>query len=80
MSGGFVGEMWLQRTVKVSPFSHWPTATKSQAGHSTGVAVFCLGLPSIPTPLPYEVTPPMTPPRLFPVALSALIVADWLNG
>lgn len=70
----------MQRKVKVSPFSHWPAATKSQAGHSTGVAVFCLGLPSIPTPQPFEVTPPVTPPRLFPVALSALIVADWLNG
>lgn len=36
-------------------------------------------LRSLP-PKPSEVTPPVTPPRLFPVALSALIVADWLNG
>lgn len=79
-SGGVAGERWMQRRVKVSPFSHWPTSTKSQAGHSTGVAFFCLGLPSIPTPQACEVTPPVTPPRLFPVALSALIVADWLNG
>lgn len=70
----------MQRRVKVSPFSHWTTATKSQAGHSTGVAVFCLGLPSIPSPQPSKVTPLVTPPQLFPVALSALIVTDWLNG
>lgn len=45
-----------------------------------GGGFFCLGLPSIPTPQLSEVTPPVTLPRLFPVAPSALIVADWLNG
>lgn len=44
-----------------------------------GFFFFGLGLPSIPTPQLSEVTPPLTLPRLFPVALSALIVADWLN-
>lgn len=67
------------------PIFSLPTPTKKQAGDSNGGGRFffpsfsCLGLPSIPTPQHHEVTPPLTLPRLFPVALSALIVADWLN-
>lgn len=68
----------------MSPFSHCPLAQRSRRDTPTGVAGFFssfsgLGLPSIPTPQLHEVTPPLTLPRLFPVALSALIVADWLN-
>lgn len=36
--------------------------------------------PTSPALPPRRSAPPMTPPRLFPVALSAPIVADWLNG
>lgn len=70
----------MQRRIKVSPFSHWPTAQRTRRDTPLGWRFFCLGLPSIPTPQLSEVTPPVTLPRLFPVALSALIVADWLNG
>lgn len=70
----------MHRRIKVSPFSHWPTAQRPRRDTPLGWRFFCLGLPSIPTPQLSEVTPPVTQPRLFPVALSALIVADWLNG
>lgn len=59
--------------------------TKNQAGHSTGVMLFLfcfflLGPHFVPYPPAPLVSPPMTLPQLFPIALSALIVADWLNG
>lgn len=69
----------------MSPFSHCPLAQRSRRDTPTGVAgffsffFFWPGPPFDPYPQLSEVTPPLTLPRLFPVALSALIVADWLN-
>lgn len=64
----------------MSLFSHWLTAQRTMRDTPLGWRFFCPGLSSIPTPQLSEVTPLVTLPRLFPVALSALIVADWLNG
>lgn len=59
----------MQRRIKVSPFSHWSTAQRTRRDSPLGWRFFFAWAS-------FRVTLP----RLFPVALSALIVADWLNG
>lgn len=82
-SKGKWSSYWKRGGYRKLSFLHFLTEHVEQRPRqdtALGWRFFTLGLPPMPPPQSSKVNPPVTPPQLFSITLSALIVADWLNG